>query len=219
MHRYIYIIYCTHKGWENKFYIGQRHYKGKNPYKDTYTGSGILIRRYLEKYPDEYIKVILNFYNTDEELNKAEYEYIHPYLHTENCLNLMEGGSMTTEEGKLKQAEASHKRVWTKESCLKISLHRRNIPVKEERRKRISNSLKGNTNSKGHTLNAQRRKEQSERMKGNKNASGKRTKEFVQQMADRLRGRKYMTDGINRVYVESKYWGEFIDIGFHFGLK
>ena len=219
-YRYIYIIICTHKGWEGKFYIGQRHYRGKDPYKDKYTGSGILIRRYLEKYPNEYLKIILDFYETDAELNKAEYEYIHPYLHTKNCLNLMEGGSMTTEEGKRRQAEASRKRIWTKESCDKISKNRSGIPVSEQRRKDISNSLKGNSNAKGHTLNEQRKKEQSERMKGNKNMLGyKRTKEYVEQMADKLRGRKYMTDGINRVYIEPEYWGEFIDIGYHFGLK
>lgn len=197
-YRYIYIIICTHKDWKGKFYIGQRHYRGKDPYKDTYTGSGILIRRYLSKYPNEYIKIILGFYKTDEELNKAEYDFIHPCLHTENCLNLIEGGSMTTEEGKLKQAEASHKRVWTKESCLKLSLHRRNIPVKEERRKRISNSLKGNTCALGHH----------------------KSKECRIKMSEDRTHAKLMTDGISKpIYVKPEYWGEFIDIGYHFGKK
>lgn len=34
------------------------------------------------------------------------------------------------------------------------------------------------------------------------------------------RGSKMMTDGISRpIYVEPEYWGEFIDIGYHFGAK
>lgn len=196
MHRYIYIIYCTAVGWEGKFYIGQRHYKGKDPYKDPYTGSGILIRRYLNKYPNEYTKEIVAFYNTDAELNKAEHDLIHPHLHTDNCLNLMEGGSMTTEEGKQRQAEASRKRIWTKESCMKISMHRRNIPVKEERKKQISESLKGNHCALGH----------------------RKSKECRYKMSEDRTNTKLMTDGISKpIYVKPEYWGEFIDIGFHFG--
>lgn len=196
MYRYIYIIRCTAPEWEGKFYIGQRHYRGKNPYNDTYTGSGRLIVRYLKKHPNEYTKDIIAFYDNDVDLNKAEYDMIHPFLHTENCLNLMEGGSMTTEEGKQKQSEASRKRIWTKESCNKISLHRRNIPVKEEHRKRISDSLRGNKCALGH----------------------RKTKECREKMSEDRTNTKLMTDGISKpIYVKPEYWGEFIDIGYHFG--
>lgn len=34
------------------------------------------------------------------------------------------------------------------------------------------------------------------------------------------KGKKYMTDGISKpICVEPEYWGEFIDIGYHFGMK
>lgn len=34
-----------------------------------------------------------------------------------------------------------------------------------------------------------------------------------------IKGKKCMTDGIDRIYVEPEYWGEFLDIGFWFVNK
>lgn len=88
---YTYKITLTQGSLKGKFYFGQRT-TSINPLKDKYKGSGTIIQRYYKKYPKGYIKEILAYYNSPEELNKAEYELIQPYLNTEDCLNLVEGG-------------------------------------------------------------------------------------------------------------------------------
>ena len=87
--RYIYKITCLEGSWKGKFYYG----KHTTDYlADGYFSSGILINKYKKKYPHGYIKEIISFHNSDDSLNKAEYDIIHPYLGTEKCLNLKEGG-------------------------------------------------------------------------------------------------------------------------------
>lgn len=89
IYRYIYKITCTAGSFNNKFYFGQHTTEDLN---DGYNGCGILLGKYYKKYPDDYIKEIIAFYDTQEELNQAEYDIIHPWLGNEMCLNLCEGG-------------------------------------------------------------------------------------------------------------------------------
>lgn len=93
---YTYLIICTQGSFIGKLYFGQR--KSKLPPEEDikYKGSGCKIKDYLKKYPKGYIKVILGYYNSREELNKAEYNLIHPFLGKEYCLNLTEGGKAGT---------------------------------------------------------------------------------------------------------------------------
>lgn len=55
------------------------------------------------------------------------------------------------------------------------------------------------------------KQEISERMKKRYEDPEERKKQ-----SQRLKGRKCLTDGIDRIYVEPEYWGEFLDIGFWF---
>lgn len=87
--RYIYKITCTKGSFKDKFYFGQHTTDNLD---DEYKGSGKLITKYYSKYPNDYIKEIICFCDTDEELDKLEYNIIHPYLGTKMCLNLCEGG-------------------------------------------------------------------------------------------------------------------------------
>lgn len=86
---YTYVILCTEGSFKGKLYFGKHE-----TYKldDNYLGSGKLIKRYINKYPLGYIKEIIAFYNSSEELCKAEYDLIHPHLGKDYCLNISEGG-------------------------------------------------------------------------------------------------------------------------------
>lgn len=89
-YRYIYKITCTQGSFKDKFYYGQHTTDNLD---DNYFASGRKINDYKKKYGKEScIREIIAFYNTEEELNKAEYEIIHPWLGNEMCLNIGEGG-------------------------------------------------------------------------------------------------------------------------------
>ena len=92
MYYYTYLIIPTNKKSSlfGKVYFGQHQTEKLD---DNYTGSGKLICRYINKHPNDYYKEIIKFYDSQEELNKAEYELIHPHLGKDYCMNLVEGGS------------------------------------------------------------------------------------------------------------------------------
>ena len=73
-----------------KVYFGQHTTENLD---DGYIASGKKILNYLNKYPGEYYREIINFYSSEEELNKEEYDLIHPHLNKDYCLNLVEGGN------------------------------------------------------------------------------------------------------------------------------
>lgn len=88
-YRYIYKITCTKGSFKDKFYYGQHTTNNLN---DGYKGSGKKILDYYKKYPNDYIKEIIAYYNTDETLNAAEYEIIKEYINDPMCLNIIAGG-------------------------------------------------------------------------------------------------------------------------------
>lgn len=153
---YIYKITCTTGELKDKFYFGKR-ITSIFPENDKYKGSGILLKRYYKEHSNNYIKEIISFHNSKNELNKAEYDIIHPWLGNENCLNLCEGGHggsrlVTSEETKKKQSEAhkgkkqsylhrlhnkmSHigQRAWNKGLSLR--------PLSDECKEKISNKIR-----------------------------------------------------------------------------
>ena len=71
IYRYIYKITCTAGSFKDKFYFGQHTTDNLD---DGYKGSGRKIGNYYKKHPNDYIKEIISFYNSQEELNKAEYD-------------------------------------------------------------------------------------------------------------------------------------------------
>ena len=76
---YTYLVYLNEP--ESNLY--GRIYYGKHETPnilDGYVGSGTILRAYLKKYPKGYYRKILKFYNSRNELNKAEYDLIHPHL-------------------------------------------------------------------------------------------------------------------------------------------
>lgn len=113
-YRYIYKITCLEGSWKGKFYYGQHT---TDYLSDGYFSSGKKINDYRKKYPHGYLREIISFHNSEEELNKAEYDIIHPCLGTEMCLNLKEGGKFGnyTEEAKLNmKINRKNKTPWNK---------------------------------------------------------------------------------------------------------
>lgn len=76
MFYYCYKIYLTAGSLRGKYYIGKRIYKGEDPYKDLYKGSGKIIKNYYKRFPNAYKKEIIAFCNDSDELSKKEYELI-----------------------------------------------------------------------------------------------------------------------------------------------
>lgn len=103
-YRYIYKITCTAGRFKDKFYFGQHTTDNLN---DGYKGSGHLITDYYKKHPNDYIKEIISYHNSQEELNQAEYDIIKDWLNNPICLNLIGGGNKggVTDEYRQKMRE------------------------------------------------------------------------------------------------------------------
>lgn len=112
--RYIYKITCLEGSWKGKFYYGQHT---TDYLADGYFSSGKKINDYKKKYPYGCLREIISFHASEESLNKAEYDIIHPYLGTKDCLNLKEGGNRGTytDEAKQKMSNSMKGRTaWNK---------------------------------------------------------------------------------------------------------
>lgn len=143
IYRYIYKITCLKGTWEGKFSFGQHTTENLD---DNYFSSSKLINDYKKKYGLENCKrEIISFHNTEEELNQAEYDIIHPWLGNEMCLNLCEGGyyGKPSDETRKKVSESNKgRKPWNKGLTGWMS---------EEGRKSISESRKKNGPTKGFT--------------------------------------------------------------------
>lgn len=157
---YTYKILCNHKPFENKYYFGKHE---TNNLDDGYICSSSVIGKWCHKHPNYFTKTILNFYDSREELDKAEYELIHPHLCEEDCLNICEGGLGCTCYGeangmygkKLKDLMTDEEwELWLKhkseamighnvsETCRKnISKANKNREITKEWRSKIKDSL------------------------------------------------------------------------------
>ena len=151
IYRYIYKITCTAGRYKDKFYYGQHTTTNLN---DGYKGSGRKIVDYYKKHPNDYIKEIIAFYNSEDELNQAEYDIILPFIDDPNCLNLQYGGytGRLNKESIEKMSKSLKGRVspmkgkkFSDEHKAKLSNAHKKLTHKlsEESKKKISESLKG----------------------------------------------------------------------------
>lgn len=89
IYRYIYKITCTKGKLTNCYYYGQHSTRKLN---DGYKGSGKIIVDYYKKYPNDYKKEIIAFYNTSDELDEAEKKIILEHIEDDKCINICNGG-------------------------------------------------------------------------------------------------------------------------------
>lgn len=152
MHKfyYTYKITLLKGSLAGHYYYGQHRTNNLN---DGYAGSGKVIKDYFKKYDkiehQTYIKEIISFYNSLEELNKAEFELIGDKYNTDPlCLNLKAGGNQIGYSKELlDKLSENHKDVSGKNNPMfgKKGIDNPNYGRKntEETKKKISESLKG----------------------------------------------------------------------------
>lgn len=91
MFYYIYKIICTEGLFKDHYYIGQ--HRTNNLKNDKYKGSGALLKKYYKKYPNSYIKEIIQFCDTQEDLNIKEKKFVNEHINDPLCLNIISGGT------------------------------------------------------------------------------------------------------------------------------
>ena len=97
----IYYTYRTENLLNGKYYLGKRSFRHKHVYRDSYLGSGSILRKEIVIYGKEHFKKeILNFYDTAEELNEAERLLVtREVIDDDMSYNIILGGTgFTTEE-------------------------------------------------------------------------------------------------------------------------
>lgn len=190
-YNYIYLITNNING---KIYIGKH---STDNLDDGYMGSGILIKKAIQKYGIEnFTKEYLAFCDTEEKLNWFEKFYIKKYKAREVGYNLTDGGDGAlerthteetkqklrkpkTEEHKQKLSEAQ-KRYCKEHGNQNAGKHHTFGPMDEVHKQKISKALMNNTNgkgNKGHHPTLETRQLWSEQRKGktpwNKNGQPK----------------------------------------------
>lgn len=146
-------IYITTNMVNGKRYVGQRKFDKKGDWK-TYLGSGEALKNAISRYGKEkFVRNIICFCYSKDELNKAEYDIsvLLNVVEDRNWYNLCYGGGGTgghidTEETKKKKSQASYK-MWAqegfREKMVKIHTGSKHKPFSEEARRHISEGLKG----------------------------------------------------------------------------
>lgn len=88
----LYYVYKITNTVNGKFYIGKRGHK--DPYSDSYMGSGRQIQSAIKKYgKDKFIKEILQVFETNDKAAELEKSLVtREIIETAQCYNMHEGG-------------------------------------------------------------------------------------------------------------------------------
>ena len=209
---------------------------------DNYTGSGRKIVNYINKYPNDYYKQYIGFYNNVKELQNAEYNLIHPHLNKDYCMNLKEGGGnaqLSEETRELISEKLKGKSrttpVWNK------GLHNY---LSEESRQKLSKATSGKNNPM-YGKNAEdymtpeaikeKRRKQSESKKKKKNgmwginvenlmtseAIKEKRRKFSIAMKGRntwIKGKKHIHKGEIHIMVYPNQLENYLNNGYELGL-
>ena len=218
---YTYKVQCTAVGYEDYYYYGQHR---TNNLDDGYKGSGTGIWEYYKQYPDDYVLIILGFYNNKVELNIAEQELVGDLWKTDPyCLNRMPGGDSSpsfqghkhTEYAKLTISTKNKAHIHTKEHNKKVSDALKSKPLSEEHKCKISKTLTGkprpeevkkkiSKTTKGRKkspLSEEAKRKISESLKGRS-----LSEERKRNLSEKLTGRIGRNKGRHRVYREDGTW-------------
>lgn len=186
------MIVCTAGSWKNKYYIGQHTTKNLD---DGYKGSGTLLKKYYKKYPNDYVKSIICFCDSQEQLDEREKYCISCCLDHKDCLNIAKGG----------------KNYVGINCCYRMS--------QEEYKNHCSNISKSLMGHKGANpfCNMSDEDKQQWKIENSKRHKGMHHTDVTKQKISKNKtGVKLFTDGYTNIYAKPNEWGELIDIGFTF---
>ena len=196
-------IYKTTNLINDKTYIGQHKCNDVN---DNYIGSGILLRRAVEKYGKDNFKkeIIISGDFTKEEINKFEKCAIYwERLNGKAEYNIADGGNGGNLGGVVnrKIAEAlkgKKKPPRSKEHCRRISEANKGKKHSEETKRKISEANKG---QKLPPPSEEARRKMSEAHKGKK-----LSEEHCKKIGESRKGKKYKpySDDVRQKIVESR---------------
>lgn len=196
-YRYLYCVCTTNPNSNlgNKVYFGCHR---TNDLNDGYIGSGVLLQKYLKKYPNDYERYILEYFNTDEEMFNREYEIIHDVLKYPIVLNLTEGGKGGSVKGRF--SEETKKAAYNK----------------------WKDSMQKYFNDKDWCKKTRGRKGNANAMYGH-SAYEYMTPEKIllhkQHISEAAKDRRWITNGVDKKLVKLTETDKYIKMGYHFGRK
>lgn len=222
MYRYIYKITCTAGSMAGKYYYGQHT---TDNIDDGYKGSGKILLKYYKKYPFDFIKEILSFHDSYDELNKAEYDIIHDALNDPMCINVTEGGGRLPDSVIARAAESYTGYKHSKETREKMSKrwqerieyyhsrgqkvpHKKGYKATDETRKKDSEASKRIWATRPRKPKVDKRKFKTDE---------ERSAFLSKQLTERNTGRLWMNDGNNEVFVTREAVSEYTSNGYVIG--
>lgn len=232
---YIYKITCTAGSLKDHYYIGQHKTDNLN---DGYKGSGIKIKKYYKKYPNDYKKEILCFCVDEDDLNQKEDFYVGDLYKTDPlCLNLVSGGMhrSCSDETRKKISDANKGKQRTEEIRKKLSDALTGKQHSEETRKKMSDARKGENNpmygkhfteeSRKKMSNAAKNRSEEIRKKISDAQKGKTVSEETRKkLSDAVKGEnnpsygsKWMNNGQNQKFVKQDEVNLYFEKGYSFG--
>ena len=146
-------------------------------------GSGVLLHKAYKKYGlENFNKEVIDYYNTEEELNQGEIYWIANFNSTNPKIgyNLTFGGEgslglILSEEAKHKMSEAKKGKPRSEETkrkisearkCIHISTkHKKHKPHSEETKRKIGEAMKGKIRKKPKPFTEEHRRKMSEAQK------------------------------------------------------
>lgn len=190
-YKYTYKVVLLKGRLKDCYYYGQH---STNNLNDGYICSSKLVNEYFKKYEsiegETYSREILSFYDTIEELDKAEETIIGDKWKTDDmCLNLIKGGRQASID------EASHKKM------------------SDKAKKRVS-PMKG----KHHTKEAKEKNRQKHLGKTHPSYCGwNHTEESIQKITKGAKDRKYVNNGIELKCVKLNELDSYLNAGWKLG--
>lgn len=157
----VYFIYVTENLINGKLYIGQHTCAYNRQFSDGYLGSGTILKGAIKKYGKEnFRRIIIDYADSPEELNKLEEKYVDEEIMNSNeFYNLKTGGNhaicSNETRKKLSVAGMGKPHPWnvgknkSEEIRKKISNSNKGKHRSEETKRKISEALKGHEGLKG----------------------------------------------------------------------
>jgi hypothetical protein len=183
-----YLIYKITNRLNNKFYVGKHKTENK---EDNYFGSGLLIKRAIEKHGRKhFIKEILFECKNEEEMNQMEIDIVdEDFVARDDTYNVDlggQGGHTFTEEQRKRGHDALRKRLATDDQFRREFSRKRSIAAY------VRNAKYGFGSPKGRVVSEETRRKMSASGKGKR--SGKNNGVY---------GKHWVTDGQENKMVEN----------------